>query len=126
MSKVIVGGLGILFLAPAAVLLPLTALLNPAAEASCLPTTSAMFTVFSDGSAASSPPVGESSRVVFPLPKGTWIKTSAFGMRRHPNTGVYKRPRATAYTAPSRPRPLPPAAGHVSPAGPSGGHGHKP
>ena len=31
-----------------------------------------------------------SSRVVFPLPEGTWVATSPFGMRVHPITGEYK------------------------------------
>ena len=32
-------------------------------------------------------PVAESSRVVFPLPEGTWTPTSPFGPRTHPITG---------------------------------------
>ena len=35
-------------------------------------------------------PVVSSSRVVFPLPEGTWVATSPFGMRVHPITGEYK------------------------------------
>ena len=31
-----------------------------------------------------------SSRVVFPLPEGTWVLTSPFGMRTHPITGEQK------------------------------------
>src|SRR3546814_14289089 len=78
MSKVVIGGLVMLFLGPAAGLLSLTAILNPAAEASCLPATSVNFAFFSDDATTTAHPVGESSRVVFPLPKGTWIQTSAF------------------------------------------------
>src|SRR3546814_12584966 len=88
MSKVIIGGLVMLFLGPAAGLLSLTAILNPAAEASCLPATSVNFAFFSDDDTTTAHPVGESSRVVFPLPKGTWIQTSEFGMPRHPTTGI--------------------------------------
>src|SRR3546814_10479290 len=83
-----------------------------------------MFTVFSDGSAASSPPVGESSRVVFPLPKGTWVKTSAVGMRRHPITGVYKLHSGTDFAAPSGTPILAAADGRVASAGPSAGYGN--
>ena len=36
------------------------------------------------------PPVPASGRVVFPLPQGTRVATSAFGMRVHPITGVTK------------------------------------
>ncbi len=124
MSKVIIGGLVMLFLGPAAVLLSLTAILNPAAEASCLPATSVNFTFFSDDDTTSALPVGESSRVVFPLPKGTWIQTSAFGMRRHPITGVYKLHSGTDFAAPSGTPILAAADGRVASAGPSAGYGN--
>ncbi len=124
MSKVIIGGLVMLFLGPAAVLLSLTAILNPAAEASCLPATSVNFTFFSDDDTTTALPVGESSRVVFPLPKGTWIQTSAFGMRRHPITGVYKLHSGTDFAAPSGTPILAAADGRVASAGPSAGYGN--
>lgn len=123
MSKVIISGLVMLFLGPAAVLLSLAAILNPAAEASCLPSTSVKFT-FPALDEATTPAVGESSRVVFPLPQGTWVKTSEFGMRRHPITGVYKLHSGTDFAAPSGTPILAAADGRVASAGPSAGYGN--
>ncbi|MDN5746799.1 MAG: peptidoglycan DD-metalloendopeptidase family protein, partial [Nocardioidaceae bacterium] len=123
MSKVIIGGLVMLFLGPAAVLLSLAAILNPSAEASCLPSTSVNF-MFPVLNAANTPAVGEFARVVFPLPKGTWIKTSEFGMRRHPITGIYKLHSGTDFAAPSGTPILAAADGQVAAAGPSAGYGN--
>ncbi|APZ34178.1 peptidase M23 [Microbacterium aurum] len=33
------------------------------------------------------PVVPETTRIVFPLPEGTWVRTSPFGWRTHPTTG---------------------------------------
>lgn len=44
-------------------------------------------TAHSAGEGAAKPAVAESSRVVFPLPEGTWTPTSPFGPRTHPITG---------------------------------------
>jgi murein DD-endopeptidase MepM/ murein hydrolase activator NlpD len=41
-----------------------------------------------------------SSRVVFPLPTGTWIRTSGFGMRDLGDTGHYKLHAGVDYAAP--------------------------
>src|SRR3546814_7175155 len=84
MQKAVIGGLVALMLGPATILLSLTAILNPAAEASCLPLTSINF--FGKNDNATPAPVGESSRVVFPLPAGTWVKTSNYGMRSEEHT----------------------------------------
>ncbi|WP_199520874.1 M23 family metallopeptidase [Jiangella anatolica] len=51
--------------------------------------------------AASEPPAPESGRVVFPLPAGTWIKTSDFGPRVHPITGEVSFHTGTDYAAPA-------------------------
>src|SRR3546814_741374 len=99
MQKAVIGGLVALMLGPATILLSLTAILNPAAEASCLPLTSINF--FGKNDNATPAPVGESSRVVFPLPAGTWVKTSNYGMRRHPITGIYKLHSGVDFAAPS-------------------------
>lgn len=121
MSKAVIGGLIMAFLGPAAVLLSMTVLLNPSAEASCLPSTSANF--FSNAQTVAAP-VGESSRVVFPLPKGTWVKSSPFGMRRHPITGVYKLHSGADFAAPSGTPILAAADGRVASAGPAAGYGN--
>jgi murein DD-endopeptidase MepM/ murein hydrolase activator NlpD len=42
-----------------------------------------------------------SSRVVFPLPAGTWIRTSGFGMRDLGDTGHYKLHAGVDYAAPA-------------------------
>ena len=82
MAKAVGIGLLTLLFAPATLLLGMGALLNPAAQASCLPSTSAVVAV--------EVTVPETARVVFPLPAGTWVRTSGFGMRVHPVTGEYK------------------------------------
>lgn len=49
------------------------------------------------------PPVPASGRVVFPLPQGTRVATSAFGMRVHPITGVTKLHPSADDDAPTAP-----------------------
>lgn len=39
------------------------------------------------GNGGSDPVVPETTRIVFPLPEGTWVRTSPFGWRTHPITG---------------------------------------
>lgn len=123
MQKVVIGALVLLFLGPAAVLLSLAALLNPTAEASCLPSTSVNF-IFAGATPGSTTPVGESSRVVFPLPSGTWVKTSEYGMRKHPITGVYKLHTGVDFAAPSGTPILAAGDGQVASAGPASGYGN--
>lgn len=41
----------------------------------------------SAGEAGEAPVVAETTRVVFPLPEGTWVRTSPFGWRTHPISG---------------------------------------
>ncbi|TRW47421.1 M23 family metallopeptidase [Georgenia yuyongxinii] len=52
---------------------------------------------FADTSAALPP----AARVVFPLPAGTWQRTSGFGMRVNPVTGVYELHAGVDYAAAS-------------------------
>jgi hypothetical protein len=44
--------------------------------------------------------IPESSRVVFPLPQGSWVLTSPFGYRTHPVTGERSLHEGTDYAAP--------------------------
>lgn len=45
-------------------------------------------------------PIPASGRIVFPLPEGTWVATSPFGMRVHPITGDTKLHTGADYAAP--------------------------
>lgn len=65
----------------------------------------------------------ESSRVVFPLPEGTWVMTSPFGMRVHPITGEYKLHSGTDFSAEDGTPLLAAADGRVTVAEFSGGYG---
>ncbi|WP_269305742.1 M23 family metallopeptidase [Aeromicrobium sp. HA] len=66
----------------------------------------------------------ESSRVVFPLPRGSWTRTSGFGMRRHPITGVHKLHTGADYAAPAGTAILAAADGRVAFAGTAAGYGN--
>lgn len=64
----------------------------------------------------------ETSRVVFPLPEGTWVPTDPFGPRTHPITGEEDSFHTGAdFAAPMAPRSLPPrrapSRSRSSPAG---------
>ncbi|GGM41313.1 hypothetical protein GCM10010102_41050 [Promicromonospora citrea] len=59
-----------------------------------------------------------SSRVVFPLPAGTWTRASRFGTRTHPVTGVRTLHAGVDYAAPAGTPMLALADGVVSYAGP--------
>jgi hypothetical protein len=116
MRKVVALGLATLLFAPASLLLGLGALLSPAAQAQCLPATGSISTV--EGT------LPETARVVFPLPTGTWVRTSGFGIRVHPITGERKLHTGVDFAAPSGTRILAAADGRVSFAGPATGYGH--
>jgi len=120
MGKVAALGMVTLLFAPASLLLGLGALLSPAAQAhnGCLiaPSTSSISTV--EGS------LPETARVVFPLPAGTWVRTSGFGMRVHPITGIRKLHTGVDFAAPSGTHILAAADGRVAFAGPATGYGH--
>lgn len=78
----------------------------------------------SQGTGASRP-VPESTRVVFPLPAGTWVKTSGFGMRTDPVTGVRTLHTGADFAAPLGTPILAAADGRVVFAGRvSSGYGH--
>jgi len=66
----------------------------------------------------------ESRSVVFPLPAGTWLKTSVFGWRIHPITGLRNYHRGTDYRAPDGTPILAAADGVVEFAGPMRGFGN--
>lgn len=68
-------------------------------------------------------PAVSSSRVVFPLPEGTWVLTSPFGMRVHPITGERKMHTGTDFAATDGTPILAAADGTVTVAEFSGGYG---
>jgi hypothetical protein len=120
MGKVVAGGLVALLLGPACILLGIGALLSPAAQAEnqCLisPAPTAV-----DGTA---PTLPETARVVVPLPAGTWVNTSGFGIRVHPVTGEYKLHTGVDLAAPAGTHILAASDGRVAFAGPATGYGH--
>lgn len=65
----------------------------------------------------------ESSRVVFPLPEGTWVPTSEYGPRVHPITGERSVHTGTDFAAPDGTPILAAADGTVTVAEFSGGYG---
>ena len=67
--------------------------------------------------------VAESSRVVFPLPEGTWVKTDGFGPRIHPITGEHSFHTGLDLAAPAGTPILAAADGTVTVAEFSGGYG---
>jgi len=73
-------------------------------------------------SAASDLP--QATQIVFPLPEGTWVKTSPFGPRVDPITGVQSFHTGTDYAAPLGAPILAIAAGRVTVAGPASGYGN--
>ena len=68
--------------------------------------------------------VPETSRVVFPLPAGTWVRTSGFGIRVHPISGARKLHTGVDFAAPSGTPILAAADGRVAFAGPAAGYGN--
>lgn len=67
--------------------------------------------------------VAETSRVVFPLPDGTWVKTADYGWRIHPITGERSLHTGTDYAAADGTPISAVADGRVTFAGHSGGYG---
>jgi len=120
MRKVVISGVLALTLGPAAFLLALGALLNPAAQASCLPPTSSALSSVGDAAAT----IPETSHVVMPLPAGTGVKTSGFGIRVHPITGVRKLHTGVDLAAPIGTHILAAADGRVVFAGAASGYGN--
>ncbi|MBD4641915.1 peptidoglycan DD-metalloendopeptidase family protein, partial [Xanthomonas citri pv. citri] len=67
--------------------------------------------------------VAESSRVVFPVPEGTWVLTSEYGPRVHPISGESSFHTGTDFAAPDGTPILAAADGTVTVAEFSGGYG---
>lgn len=116
MPKTAALALAAILLAPSSLLLAVAVLMSPAAQAQCLPGTSNVATV----DAA----VPETARVVIPLPAGTWVRTSGFGMRVHPVTGVHRLHSGLDLAAPAGTPILAAADGRVVFAGATRGYGH--
>lgn len=77
-KKLLVGGLiGSILIGPIALAIGIGALLNPSTITNCRPSTSPVPAPGSGG-----------SRVVFPLPEGSWLVTDTFGPRTNPVTGA--------------------------------------
>ncbi|GAA3528077.1 hypothetical protein AFL01nite_02720 [Aeromicrobium flavum] len=76
------------------------------------------------GSTGAAAAVPETGQVVFPLPNGSWVRSSGFGMRRHPVTGVYKLHTGADYAAPAGTPIVAAADGRVASAGPATGYGN--
>jgi murein DD-endopeptidase MepM/ murein hydrolase activator NlpD len=68
--------------------------------------------------------VPESGRIAFPLPAGTWTRTSGFGVRVHPITGERKLHAGVHYAAPTGTPLLAAADGRVVSVGPATGYGN--
>ncbi|WP_341998868.1 M23 family metallopeptidase [Microbacterium sp. LWH7-1.2] len=80
-------------------------------------------TVRGDSSAAPLDTVSETSRVVFPLPSGTWVRSSGYGWRDDTMTGKRALHAGTDYAAADGTPILAIADGVVSWAGPAGLYG---
>ena len=80
----------------------------------------------SSGGAGSSAPsdLPAATQIVFPLPEGTWVKTSPFGPRVDPITGAQSFHTGTDYAAALGTPILAIAAGRVTVAGPASGYGN--
>jgi murein DD-endopeptidase MepM/ murein hydrolase activator NlpD len=76
-----------------------------------------------NGGGSAAPALAESSRVVFPLPEGTWVKTDDFGPRVHPITGEQTFHTGLDLGAPGGTPILAAADGRVTVAEFSGGYG---
>lgn len=75
------------------------------------------------GSGAPLAAVAETSSIAFPLPSGTWVRSSGHGWRTDPMTGSRAFHAGTDYAAPEGTPILAVADGVVSWAGPYGGYG---
>lgn len=107
-----------LAMGPMAILLAIAVLLNPAAEANCLGLNHGAWAKVAQAI------VPETSRVVFPLPKGSWVRTSGFGMRVHPTTHVRKLHTGSDFAAKAGTSIYATADGRVTFAGAANGYGH--
>lgn len=92
------------------------------------PVAETIFTTLSTGgsavnSAGAGAPFVSTSRAVFPLPEGTWVLTSPFGMRVHPITREHKLHTGTDLAAPDGTAIIAAADGTVTVAEFSGSYG---
>lgn len=79
----------------------------------------------SGGTGASAPSdLPQATQIDFPLPEGTWVKSSPFGARVDPITGQSSFHTGTDYAAPLGTPILAMAAGRVTVAGPASGYGN--
>ena len=69
--------------------------------------------------------VTESSRVVFPLPEGTWVPTSPFGPRIHPITGTRRLHAGIDIATPCGQPIVAALDGDIISAGWGGGYGNR-
>ncbi|MFT3799059.1 M23 family metallopeptidase [Microbacterium sp.] len=76
------------------------------------------------GGDGGAPVVPETHRLVFPLPEGTWTRTSPFGWRDDPITGERRFHAGSDFAAADGTPILAVADGVVTFAGPSGGYGN--
>ncbi|HMR12116.1 MAG TPA: M23 family metallopeptidase [Arachnia sp.] len=96
---------------------------EPVAETILTTTTSASVTGDGGIVPVAQPAGPESSRVVFPVPEGTWVLTSEYGPRVHPITGEDSFHTGTDFAAPDGTPILAAADGTVTVAEFSGGYG---
>ena len=81
-------------------------------------------TLTSTGGAPADPTIPETSRIVFSLPDGSWVKTSPFGWRTDPFTGQRALHAGTDYAAAAGTPILAIADGVVTVAGAADGYGN--
>lgn len=97
---------------------------QPVAEAIVTTLTSTSTTAGTGGSSTADSGIPAATQIVFPLPEGTWVKTSPFGPRPDPITGTPGFHSGTDYAAPLGTPILAIAAGRVTVAGPAPSYGN--
>lgn len=122
MRKAAIAVLVVMLFGPASALTGMAVLMNPAAQASCLP--GAGVPVGNVPGSLEATTVPETGQVVFPLSSGTWVRTSTFGMRVHPITRVRKLHTGVDFAAKAGTPILAAADGRVVRAGPAAGFGN--
>src|SRR4051794_25991552 len=105
MKKLLLALTAFAFFLPSIGLLSVALLVTPTAQTGC------------------TPPVSAAGEIVFPLPAGTWVKTSDFGWRTDPVNGDRRRHSGTDYGAAAGTPILAIADGTVTHAGAFGTYG---
>lgn len=118
LKKLAIAAITLMFLTPTLGLVTVGLVMNPAANASCtatgaglpvgdVPATLEVTNVSGDTNDGNGPDgsqsaatTAESSRVVFPLPEGTWVLTSDYGPRIHPISRKQSFHTGTDFAAP--------------------------